>query len=93
MKKRDRYGTIAALTLGLCLVATYAFAVDYDLINSSGGTIQAKCVNGNYSDVANGATSSFDCSKGVSPNSGNLVVRAAGATQTYNTPISALAVR
>lgn len=85
MKQQNSYGTIAALTLGLCLVAAYALASDassdavYDLINSSGGTIQAKCTgDSSYSDVANGTTQSFTCS-------GNLAVRVAGATQSlYN---------
>ncbi len=82
MKKQIKRGTIAALTLGLCLVATHAFASDassdaeYDLINSSGGTIQAKCTgDSSYTDVANGTTSSFTCS-------GNLAVRVAGSTQS-----------
>ena len=79
MKKQNRYGTIAALTLGLCLVATYAFAADYTLINSSGGTIEHKCTeDSSYTNMANGVTRSITCS-------GNLQVRAAGATQTYST--------
>ena len=79
MKQQNRYGTIAALTLGLCLVATPALAADYDLINSSGGAIEAKCTeDSSYSDVANGATQSFTCS-------GNLVVRVAGSSESpYN---------
>ena len=80
--KQHRYGMIAALTLGLCLVATHAFAVEFSLINSSGGTIQARCAGSNNAptDVANGTTQSFECS-------GNLQVRVAGSTQaTYSIP-------
>jgi len=90
MKKQHRYGMIATLTLGLCLVATHAFSgVEYDLINSSGGTIQARCAgnNNSYSDMANGTTQSFECNKGTGTNTGNLLVRVAGSTQSvYNIP-------
>ena len=79
MKKQNRYGTIAALTLSLCLVATHAFAADCNLINSSGGPIKAKCADdSSYSEMVNGATQSFTCS-------GDLVVIVAqGAGRPYN---------
>ncbi len=76
MKKQNRYGAIALLTLGLCLVATHALAADYDLVNSSGGAIQAKCTeDSSYTDVANGTTQSFTCS-------GNLLIRRAGSSES-----------
>ena len=79
MSKRSGFFTITALTLGLCLVATPALAADYDLVNSSGGAIEAKCTgDSSYSDVANGTTQSFTCS-------GNLAVRVAGSSESpYN---------
>ena len=59
MKKISRVITIAAL--GLCLAAIQAWA-EFQLINSSGGTIKAGCTGTTSSrDISNGSTAGFIC--------------------------------
>ncbi len=75
MEKRSGIITITILTLGLCLVTTAAFAADYQLINSAGTTLQAKCASdSSYTDIANGATADFSCT------GDSLHVRVAGGS-------------
>ena len=70
----QRFITIAALTLALCLIAGPAWAVIYGLTNSSGGAVEARCSeNSSYSNISNGTTTNFTCT-------GSLAVRVAGST-------------
>ena len=81
MRKRSGSFIIAALTLGLCLVAAQASARDFTITNSSGGTIQARCTNvSSTDDIANGATADYDCGNNA------LFVRAAGGNSAYSIP-------
>ena len=74
MKQQSRLATIAALTLGFCLIATQALAAVHGLTNSSGGAIEAKCSNASsYTEVSNGSTTNFSCS-------GSLAVRVSGSS-------------
>ena len=74
MSKLHKFGIIAALALGLCLVAQQAWAGVFGLTNSSGGTIEAKCSSASsYTEVSNGSTTNFTCS-------GSLAVRVSGSS-------------
>ena len=63
MSKQNRFGTITALALALCLLAAPAWAsLGFHLVNSSGGTIRAGCTGTSSSrDIANGQVAGFTC--------------------------------
>ena len=66
MSKQYRFVTIAALVLGLGLIATPAWADDFKITNSSGGTVSFGCSSaaGTWT-VNNGSSSTFGCSSGT----------------------------
>lgn len=66
---KQKSGTIAALTLGLCLIAAPAWAASFNVTNSAGDTIKVNCTTGGPSptgdsvELSNGtSTGDFDCS-------------------------------
>ena len=62
MKQQSRLATIAALTLGLSLMAGPAWAAAFNVTNDSGDDIKRACTGSTtLTEVANGASSAFTC--------------------------------
>ena len=81
MKQQSRFVALAALALGLGLIATPAWADDFRLTNSSGGTLSYGCTPGAASNtVNNGSSANFGCSSG----SFNVQVQGSTTTQTVS---------
>ena len=79
MKQHGRVITIAALALGLGLIATPAWADDFKITNSAGADIKYGCSGGALSNtVSNGSSSSFGCSS----NKFNVSLTSSGATSS-----------
>ena len=66
MKQQNRFGTITALALALCLAVAPAWAGPFEVINDYGDTVEAMCDgNTSFTSLANGSTTDFDCSSGL----------------------------
>ena len=95
MKQQNRVVTIAALALGLGLIATPAWADDFKLTNSSGDTISYGCAPGaTPNTVNNGSSADFGCSSGSfnvkgQGDSTTTVDDACTSTQRHHTTASA----
>ena len=80
MKQHGSIVTIAALALGLGLIAPHAWADDFKLTNSAGATIKYGCSGGALSHtVNNGSSTTLGCSS----NTFNVSLTSSGAT-TYS---------
>ena len=72
MKQHSTIVTIAALALGLGLIATPAWAASFNVTNSAGDTIKVNCTTGGPGaggdsvELSNGtSTGDFDCSGSI----------------------------
>ena len=96
MKKQHGFGIIVALALALGLIATPAWADDFKITNSSGGTVSFGCssASGTWT-VNNGSSLTFACSSGtfsaksVDSTSSYTVNDACLSTQRHHTTASA----
>ena len=80
MGKHSTIVAIAALALGLGLLAPHAWADDFKLTNSAGGDIRYGCSGGSsVNTVSNGSSHTFECGG----NEFRLLLTSSGAT-TYS---------
>ena len=80
MQKTSSIVAIAALALGIGLLAPHAWAEDFKITNSAGATIKYGCSPGNLSNtVNNGSSNTFGCAIGTF----NVSLTSSGAT-TYS---------
>ena len=102
MKQKRKFGTIAALALGLCLVAAPARAASFQVTNSSGDTIKVNCTTGSADlnndsvELSNGSSSVvFACSGQIETSlkmtgaTGYVFSHSCTSSQTHKTTASA----
>ena len=100
--KQSRFVTIAALALGLFLVAAPAWAASFQVTNSSGDTIKVNCTTGSADlnndsvELSNGSSSVvFACSGQIETSlkmagaTGYVFSHSCTSTQTQKTTASA----